>query len=172
MNKPIDPRSLEPFKVTTGPLPASQKLYSPAPGFPEVRVPYREIALHPSAKEEPVRVYDTTGPYTDPDIRIDVHEGLPPVRSAWIAARADAEAYEGRRVKPEDNGNVSIEKLVTEFPNKRQPLRARGNPSPLWGGAGVGGGSTFGDAGSNNQSHRGAAPHAPTPSPQGGGAER
>jgi phosphomethylpyrimidine synthase len=130
MNKPIDPRSLEPFKVTTGPLPASQKLYSPAPGFPEARVPYREIALHPSAKEEPVRVYDTTGPYTDPDIAIDVHEGLPPIRSQWIAARGDAEPYEGRRVKPEDNGNVSIEKLVTEFPNKRQPLRAKGAPSP------------------------------------------
>ena len=125
MNKPIDPRALEPFKVTTGPLPASRKLYSPAPGMPEVRVPYREIALHPSAKEEPVRVYDTTGPYTDPDVAIDVHEGLPAVRSAWIAARGDTEAYDGRRVKPEDNGNVSIEKLVTEFPNKRQPLRAK-----------------------------------------------
>src|SRR5690606_27109256 len=87
--------------------------------------PYREIALHPTANEPPIRVYDTTGPYTDPDVAIDVHEGLPPVRSAWIAARGDAEAYEGRRVKPEDNGNVGIEKLVTEFPNLRQPLRAR-----------------------------------------------
>ncbi len=125
MNKPIDPRTLEPFKVTTGPLPASRKLYSPAPGFPDVMVPYREIALHPSAREEPVRVYDTTGPYTDPAIDIDVHQGLLPIRSAWIAARADAEPYEGRRVKPEDNGNVSLEKLVTEFPNKRQPLRAK-----------------------------------------------
>ena len=53
MNKPIDPRDLQPFRVTTGPLPASRKLYSPAPGFPDVRVPYREIALHPTAKEPP-----------------------------------------------------------------------------------------------------------------------
>jgi phosphomethylpyrimidine synthase len=125
MNKPVDPKSLEPFKVTTGPLPASTKRYSPAPGFPDVLVPYREIALHPSAKEEPIRVYDTTGPYTDPDVAIDVDRGLPPMRSAWIAARGDSETYAGRHVKPEDNGNVSLEKLVTEFPNKRAPLRAK-----------------------------------------------
>jgi phosphomethylpyrimidine synthase len=128
MNKPIDPRSLEPFRVTTGPLPASQKLYSAAPGFPDVRVPYREISVHPSAKEPPVRVYDTTGPYTDPAVTIDVHAGLAPLRASWIAARGDAEAYEGRHVKPEDNGNVSIEKLVNEFPNRRQPLRAKPGP--------------------------------------------
>ena len=60
MNKHIDPKSIEPFKVTTGPLPASTKRYSPAPGFPDVLVPYREIALHPTAKEPPIRVYDTT----------------------------------------------------------------------------------------------------------------
>ncbi|MDP3739029.1 MAG: phosphomethylpyrimidine synthase ThiC [Hyphomonadaceae bacterium] len=129
MNKNVDPKSLEPFRVTTGPLPASRKLYSPAPGFPpemgDVRVPFREIALHPSAKEEPVRVYDTTGPYTDPAIAIDVDKGLPPIRSPWIAARNDTEAYTARHVKPEDNGNVSLEKLVTEFPNLRTPLRAR-----------------------------------------------
>jgi phosphomethylpyrimidine synthase len=122
MNKPIDPKSLEPFKVTTGALPASSKLYSPAPGFPDARVPYREIALHPTANEPPVRVYDTTGPYTDPAVTIDVDKGLAPIRAPWIAARGDAAPYDGRRVKPEDNGNVSIEKLVTEFPNKRQPL--------------------------------------------------
>ena len=125
MNKHIDPKALEPFRVTTGPLPASQKLYSAAPGFPDVRVPYREIALHPTAKEPPIRVYDTTGPYTDPSVTIDVHAGLPPIRSPWIAARGDTAAYTGRHVKPEDNGNVSLEKLVTEYPNLRQPLQAK-----------------------------------------------
>ena len=125
MNKHIDPKALEPFRVTTGPLPASQKLYSAAPGFPDVRVPYREIALHPTAKEPPIRVYDTTGPYTDPSVTIDVHTGLPPIRSPWIAARGDTAAYTGRHVKPEDNGNVSLEKLVTEYPNLRQPLQAK-----------------------------------------------
>jgi phosphomethylpyrimidine synthase len=132
MNKPLDPRSLEPFRVTTGPLPASRKLYSPAPGFPpelNVRAPWREIALHPTANEPPVRVYDTTGPYTDPDVSIDVARGLAPLRAPWIAARGDSSAYDGRRVKPEDNGHVSLEKLVPEFPNKRPPLvGAHGRP--------------------------------------------
>jgi len=122
MNKHTDPKSLEPFKVTTGPLPASSKLYSPAPGFSDVHVPYREIALHPTANEPPIRVYDTTGPFTDPAVAIDVDAGLPAIRTPWLAARGDTATYEGRRVKPEDNGNVSLEKLVTEFPNKRAPL--------------------------------------------------
>jgi len=125
MNKPIDPRDLQPFRVTTGPLPASRKLYSPAPGFPEVRVPYREIALHPTANEPPIRVYDTTGPYTDPTVLIDVHEGLPKVRTPWIAARADTQSYTARHVKPEDNGHVTGDKLVTQFPHFTTPLRAR-----------------------------------------------
>ncbi len=125
MNKPFDPKSLEPFRVTTGPLPASRKLYSPAPGFPEAMVPFRQIALHPSAKEPPVRVYDTSGPYTDPDIRIDVHEGLPKIRDAWIAARGDSAPYGGRHVKPEDNGNVTGEKLVTQFPYLNVPRRVQ-----------------------------------------------
>ena len=125
MNKPIDPRDLQPFRVTTGPLPASQKLYSPAPGFPDVMVPYREIALHPTAKEPPIRVYDTTGPYTDPTVQIDVHEGLPKVRAPWIAARADTESYAARHVKPEDNGHVTGDKLVTQFPHLTTPLRAK-----------------------------------------------
>ena len=125
MNKPIDPRDLQPFRVTTGPLPASQKLYSPAPGFPDVMVPYREIALHPTAKEPPIRVYDTTGPYTDPTVQIDVHKGLPKVRAPWIAARADTESYAARHVKPEDNGHVTGDRLVTQFPHLTTPLRAK-----------------------------------------------
>jgi phosphomethylpyrimidine synthase len=124
MNKPLGPNDATPFKVTTGPLPASAKLYAAAPGFPDVKAPWREIALHPSANEPPVRVYDTTGPYTDPAVTIDVHAGLAPLRSPWIAARGHTAAYLGRDVKPEDNGHVSLEKLVTEFPNKRQPLKA------------------------------------------------
>jgi len=125
MNKHIDPKSLEPFRVTTGPLPASQKLYSAAPGFPDVLVPYREISVHPSAKEPPIRVYDTTGPYTDPAVAIDVHAGLPRIRTPWIAARNDSAPYDGRRVKPEDNGNVTGDKLVPEFPGLHAPLRAQ-----------------------------------------------
>ena len=125
MNKHIDPKALEPFRVTTGPLPASEKRYSPAPGFPDVLVPYREISLHPSAKEPPIRVYDTTGPYTDPAVQIDVHEGLPPIRNRWTRNRL-VEVYEPRPLKPEDNGNVSVERAVPDFPNQRKPLRRFG----------------------------------------------
>ncbi|RYD96250.1 MAG: phosphomethylpyrimidine synthase, partial [Sphingomonadales bacterium] len=125
MNKHLDPKSLEPFRVTTGPLPASQKLYSAAPGFPDVMVPYREISVHPSANEAPIRVYDTTGPYTDPAVDIDVHAGLPPIRNQWKNLRA-VETYEPRAVKPEDNGNVTGGRAVPAFPHQRKPLRRFG----------------------------------------------
>jgi len=123
MNKQIDPRSLEPLRVTTGPLPASRKCYSPAPGFQDVGVPYREISLHPSANEPPVRVYDTSGPYSDEAASINVHEGLPRIREGWIAARGDSAPYEGRSVKPEDNGHVSPERLALAFPRPAAPRR-------------------------------------------------
>ena len=77
MNKPIDPKSLEPFRVTTGPLPASTKRFSPAPGFPDVLVPYREIALHPCAKESRCASMTRPAPTPTPTSTIDVHEGLP-----------------------------------------------------------------------------------------------
>ncbi len=112
------------FKVTTGPLPASRKMFV-AGEMAGVRVAMREIALDPSAKEPPVVVYDTSGPYTDPDARIDVAEGLPPLREKWIEARGDTEFVEPREVRPEDNGNVSEQALAPEFPRSRKPRRAK-----------------------------------------------
>ena len=70
----------------------------------------REISLSPTTgafgEEEnaPVRVYDTSGPYTDPDVQIDIHEGLGALRTKWITGRGDVEEYNGRTVRPEDNG--------------------------------------------------------------------
>src|SRR5258705_10918271 len=64
----------------------------------------REIDLEPSANEPPVRVYDTSGPYSDPEVATDIHLGLPELRRAWILARGDVEEIEGREIKPEDNG--------------------------------------------------------------------
>ncbi len=109
--------------VTTEPLPASRKVYTSPAAFPELNVPFREIALHPSAKEPPVRVYDTSGPYTDPDAVIDVEKGLPRMREAWIEARGGTERYEGRALKPEDNGNVSDTHLARSFPIAHAPRR-------------------------------------------------
>ncbi len=86
MNKPISPKDIATPKVTTGPLPGSRKVYSSPEGHPDLAVPFREIAL--TGAEPPFRVYDTSGPYTDPAAAIDVRRGLPPSRAPWIAARA------------------------------------------------------------------------------------
>ena len=115
-----------PFKVTAGPLPASRKVYLESPSRSGLRVPLREIALHPSAGEPPVVVYDTSGPYSDPAIEIDVRSGLPRLRAAWIAERGDTEAYQGRRTRPEDNGLAAGEGLVPPFPSTHAPSRAKG----------------------------------------------
>lgn len=110
--------------ITTGPLPASRKIYVEGSLHPDVQVPMREIALHDTADEPPVVVYDTSGPYTDPAVGIDIEAGLKRLREPWIKARGDVEEYEGRVVKFEDN-NAADEKLVPEFPIKRNPLRGK-----------------------------------------------
>jgi phosphomethylpyrimidine synthase len=104
-----------PQTVTTGPIFGSRKTYSAPEDFPTLRVPFREIPLDPSAREEPVRVYDTSGPYTDPSAPIDLARGLPPLRAGWIAARSFAQATP-RAVRPEDNGFVSADRLVPPCP--------------------------------------------------------
>ena len=108
-------------KVTTGPLPASQKIYVTPEEAPELSVPLREITL--SEPTEPkVRVYDTTGPYTDPTIAIDVSKGLARTRRGWVLARGGVEEYTGRPIQPIDNGNVKTAALQP-FPNTPRPLR-------------------------------------------------
>ncbi|HKX10894.1 MAG TPA: phosphomethylpyrimidine synthase ThiC, partial [Stellaceae bacterium] len=87
--------TLKPLSVSTGSLPASRKIYAPGERHPDLRVPLREIAVSPTSKEPPVRVYDTSGPYTDPAVSIDIASGLPPTRDAWIRARGDVEEVAG-----------------------------------------------------------------------------
>ena len=133
-------RAISTPKVTTGPLPSSRKAYARPDAAPELRVPIREILLSEGAAEPPLPVYDTTGPYTDPDIAIDVDRGLARERAAWIRERGGAEAYEGRLVKEEDNGGVSGKHLARSFPVSHRPLRAaNGNPVTQleWARAGV-----------------------------------
>ena len=107
--------SARPDTVTTGPIAGSRKIYTSPQGRPDIHVPLREIALDPAAREEPFRVYDTSGIYTDPDAVIDLSAGLPPVRGAWLANRG-FERIDARAVKPEDNGNIAGDKLVPECP--------------------------------------------------------
>jgi len=134
-----DPNIATP-KVTTGPLPASRKVYARPEAAPELRVPVREIVLTEAAAEPPVPVYDTTGPYTDPEVTIDVEKGLPRTRVECVRERGGVEDYEGRPIQPVDNGNVSGKHLARNFPTAHRPLRAA-NGKPVtqfeWARAGV-----------------------------------
>ncbi len=123
MNAPIDPKHVTPVKVTTGSLPGSRKAYIEAGGRPDIRVPFREIALHERSGEPPFRVYDTSGPYSDEAAKIDVNEGLQRIREPWVKARAVVQ-YAGREVKPEDNGNVGETHLAREFAARHAVYRA------------------------------------------------
>jgi phosphomethylpyrimidine synthase len=104
-----------PDTVTTGSIAGSRKIYTSPPDRPDMRVPFREIALDPTAREEPFRAYDTSGIYTDPGVAIDLSAGLPPVRGEWLARRG-FERIDARVVKPEDNGNIAGDKLVPQCP--------------------------------------------------------
>ncbi|HUE37545.1 MAG TPA: phosphomethylpyrimidine synthase ThiC [Candidatus Acidoferrum sp.] len=123
-------------------LPNSKKVYVPGKLHAGVRVPMREVQLAPTKTfdgrveaNEPVRVYDTSGPWGDPDFTGTVTQGLPPLRRDWILNRSDVEEYEGRAVKPQDNGYprvirrpvpVDSEALPVEFTGeKRRPVRAK-----------------------------------------------
>ncbi|MCH8863026.1 MAG: phosphomethylpyrimidine synthase ThiC [Proteobacteria bacterium] len=122
MNKP---ETFPNISITTGPLPASRKIYISGEIHPDIRVPLREISLHETAKEPPVRVYDSSGPYTDPDAKIDIDAGLARPRQAWVMARGDVEEYAGRDLRSEDNGGATGDHLVAEFPALKAPLRAK-----------------------------------------------
>ncbi|MDF0541795.1 phosphomethylpyrimidine synthase ThiC [Sphingobium sp. H39-3-25] len=116
------------MRVTTGPIRGSKKIHVPAQGNPNVHVAMREINLEPGSGEPPVRVYDTSGPYTDPDARIDIMAGLPQLRRDWIVGRGDVEEYDAREIKPEDNGLKGPDRSggVAQFPHAVQrPLRAK-----------------------------------------------
>src|SRR5262249_13364442 len=124
MNKP-EPQSAFTPTVTTGPLVGSRKVYATGCAHPDLRVPFREVAVHPTANEPPVTIYDPSGPYTDPAATIDINEGLARPRTAWIKARGDVEEIDGRAVKPEDNGNLSPDKLTPPFPVPHKVMRAK-----------------------------------------------
>ena len=125
---------------------ASRRIYVNG-SRPDLRVPMREIALQPTrgpdgrqAANEPVRVYDTSGPWGDPAFHQDPARGLPPVRNAWVRERGDVEEYDGRAVQPIDDGRLSAthaplaaqqagdqkSQIANRRFTARRPLRARG----------------------------------------------
>jgi phosphomethylpyrimidine synthase len=113
-------------------FPNSRKVYVIG-SRPDIRVPMREIVLSPtvgrsgSVENPPLRVYDTSGPYTDPEVRIELDKGLPPIRRPWILERGDVEEYEGRPLQPADDGCKDPSQLGAHIPPglRRKPLRAK-----------------------------------------------
>jgi phosphomethylpyrimidine synthase len=111
------------LKVTTGPIRGSRKVH-----VGPLCVAMREIHLEPSSGEPPLRVYDCSGPYTDPAATIDIMAGLPELRRDWIRARGDVEEVPQREVRPEDNGQLGPDRSggVAPFPHvRKRVLRAR-----------------------------------------------
>ncbi|WP_242292403.1 phosphomethylpyrimidine synthase ThiC [Bacillus cereus group sp. BfR-BA-01441] len=108
-------------------LPGSKKVYVDGPRA-GMKVPMREIEQSETngIPNPPVRVYDTSGPYTDQAYKVELEKGIPTPRHSWIMERGDVEAYEGREVKPEDDGVKVASKHTPVFPQMdRQPLRAK-----------------------------------------------
>ncbi len=136
-------------------LPNSRRVYVAGKRHAALRVPMREISLAPTKAfdnrievNEPVRLYDCSGPWGDPEFKGSVQEGLPALRRDWILQRGDVEEYDGRTVEPKDNGYLSPQHAtyasqaeknrLMEFPGlqgqRRRPRRAaRGHPvTQLW----------------------------------------
>ena len=128
------------------PLPNSRRVYVGGKIHPDIRVPFREISLAPTKSmsgeievNELVRVYDTSGPWGDPDFHGDVTQGLPALRAKWIRDRGDVEEHDGRKVQPIDDGFLSAahaehlakrngsekDELGIKKPGGRKPLRAK-----------------------------------------------
>jgi len=124
-------------------LPNSKKIYVSGKLHPDIRVPFREISLAPTKTiaggievNEPVCVYDASGPWGDPDFSGDAEQGLPPLRAKCIRARGDVEEYDGRVVRPIDDGYLSEKHAASRNGDSsfvirhssfsaRKPLRAK-----------------------------------------------
>src|SRR5882724_13605641 len=106
--------SVDSVHSVQNPLPNSKKIYANGKLHADIRVPFREISLAPTKAmsgeievNEPVRVYDTSGPWGDPSVTLDPIKGLPPLRRDWILKRGDVEEIAGRGVQPIDDGYLS-----------------------------------------------------------------
>jgi phosphomethylpyrimidine synthase len=125
-----DSDSVDSVHSVKNPLPNSKKIFVAGKMHPDIRVPFREISLAPTKTmsgeievNEPVRVYDTSGPWGDPDVDVDVTKGLPALRAKWIRDRADVQEIDGRAVQPIDDGYLS-EKHAADAAGKRRTPNA------------------------------------------------
>ena len=111
-------------------FPNSKRVYVSGSENGDMRVPFREIALHPTQSfngemetNEPLRVYDTSGPWGDDAQSCDSEQGLTPVRADWIQARGDIEEYDGREVQPQDNGYLT--RGHEQYASRREKQKGR-----------------------------------------------
>lgn len=126
-------KNIAPDNVSTGNIIGSRKAYVASPRNADIKVPLREIVLSENAGEPNLYVYDTSGPYTDTNAKINIREGLPALRAKWIQAHGDVEEVPAREVTLADNGfkaNGQSQgmpaKLAEMFPNtKKNVLRAK-----------------------------------------------
>ncbi len=140
----IEPQNTDESRSKRDEFPNSKKVYVKGKLHPNIQVPFREITLASTRDlngrieiNEPIRVYDCSGPWSDPDGKCDINQGLQPLRCEWIRSRGDVEEYAGREIKPEDNGYLTKGHVeyasqretrghLQPFPGlKRKPLRAR-----------------------------------------------
>ena len=140
----------EKVNISTDPIsPKSKKVYVSGIIHSDIKVPFREISLsasttvngngngnHIEQDESSLIVYDTSGPYTDPDAKIDIREGLDRIRLPWIIGRGDVEYYDGRKIEPKDDGYREGENPNTErFPKTRDKVlraKSRQNVSQMY----------------------------------------
>ncbi len=134
--------AIKPTETEQTPLPNSRRVYINGTRD-EIKVPFREISQNPTrnfdgklSENPPVRVYETSGPWGDPELHCDVREGLPQLRREWILTRGDVEEYGGRELQPIDDGYLTFQAAekaraksigrLEDFPAiRRSPLRAK-----------------------------------------------
>src|SRR5881398_851959 len=124
--------------ATSAVLPNSKKVYVAGKLHHDLRVPFREISLAPTKTmsgeievNEPVRVYDTSGPWGDSEFRGNVEQGLPPLRVKWIRNRGDVEEIEGRKVTPIDDGFLSEKHAASLNGNESSSFKRQSGSDPL-----------------------------------------
>lgn len=125
-----------PTNLSLGPLPGSKKIHVQSPRFEDIKVAMRQIQLSETSDLKEFSCYDASGIYTDPEQvdNIDLNKGLPKLRQDWIVQRGDVEYYQGREVKPEDNGvTLGRDATAPQFDLKAakfQPLKAKKGQRP------------------------------------------
>jgi len=128
----LKPQAPDANRLSYEPLSGSKKVYVQGITRPDIQVPFREIELSDTkdytgkiTPNTPVRLYDTSGPYTDPLVRVDITQGLPELRLKWILERGDVEYLSGPTSLYRKERDSDIDLAPVRFPGVKKPLRAK-----------------------------------------------